>query len=147
MSLTKVKKRRYPWFPTEFSNFFGDDDFFNDRFWLRNVQKEPAINVKETDSEYQVELAAPGLEKEDFDLSIENGYLKVKVEKSSESESHEDNYTRKEFNYNSFYRTLLLPENVIEEDVKATYNDGILRFSLRKEVDIMESIPKKIEIE
>ena len=147
MSLVKSKKRRYPWFPTEFSNFFGNDDFFNDRFWLQNVQKEPALNIKETDSEYQVELAAPGLEKEDFDLSIENGYLKIKVEKSSEAESHDDNYTRKEFNYNSFYRSLLLPENVTEDEIKAKYQDGILKFSLKKETDILESTSKKIEIE
>lgn len=147
MSLVKDKKRRYPWFPTEFSNFFGDDDFFNDRFWLRSTQREPAMNVKETDSEYQVELAAPGLEKEDFDITIENGYLKIKVEKSSESESHEDNYTRKEFSYNSFRRTLLLPENIMDEEVKATYHDGILKFNLKKEMNVQEEVTKKIEIE
>ena len=147
MSLVKVKKRRLPWFPTEFSNFFGDDDYFNDKFWLNNIQDKPAMNVKETDSEYQVELAAPGLEKEDFDITIENGYLKILVEKSSESESHEDNYTRKEFNYNSFHRSILLPDNIVDEEVKATYYDGILKFNLKKEVDVLEGISKKIEIE
>ena len=84
MSLVKFKKR--PWFPTEFSNFFGDDDFFNERFWNRYVQSEPMINVKETEGEYQVELAAPGLEKDDFEISIDDGYLIIKAEKTVEKE-------------------------------------------------------------
>ena len=147
MSLVKSKSRRYPWFPTELSNFFGDDDFFNDRFWQRHMHREPLMNIKETDSEYQVELAAPGLEKEDFEITIENGYLRIRVEKSSESESHDDNFTRREFSYNSFHRSLLLPENIIDEEVKATYHDGILKFNLKKEMDILESKPKKIWVE
>jgi len=130
MSLVKVKKRRLPWFPTEFSNFFGDDDFFNDKFWLNNIQDKPAMNVKETDSEYQVELAAPGLEKEDFDITIENGYLKILVEKSSESESHEDNYTRKEFNYNSsiVYSGRFKPFNA---NVRMKSNNIIFNLSIK----------------
>ena len=65
-TLVKPKKGRYPWLGPEFSNFFGEDDFFNDRFWHKNVMKTPAINVREIDDYYLVELAAPGLTKKDL---------------------------------------------------------------------------------
>ena len=146
MSIVKFKKRR-PWFPTEFTNFFGDDDFFNDRFWNRYVQNEPAMNVKETEGEYQVELAAPGLEKEDFEISIEDGYLIVKAEKSFKKEEKEENYTRREFSYNSFRRSLMLPEDVKEEEIKVSYENGVLKFNLSKKELTEVKHPKKIEIE
>lgn len=147
MSLVKFNKKRRPWFPTEFTNFFGDDDFFNDRFWNRYVQNEPMINVRETEGEYQVELAAPGLEKDDFEISIDNGYLIIKAEKSLKKEEKEDNFTRQEFSYNSFRRSLLLPEDVKEEEIKATYENGVLKFNLSKKELKEVKHPKKIEIE
>ena len=146
MSLVKFKNRR-PWFPTEFSNFFGDDDFFNDRFWNRYVQNEPMINVKETEGEYQVELAAPGLEKEDFEISIDDGYLIIKAEKTVEKEEKDENYTRREFSYNTFRRSLMLPEDVKEEEIKASYENGVLKFNLSKKELKEVKHPKKIEIE
>ena len=148
MTLTKFKNRRFPWFSSEFSNFLGEDDFFNDRFWLRKVHNEPAMNIKETETEYQVELAAPGLSKEDFEIFIDNGYLNIYAEKKTETESQEDNYTRKEFSYNSFKRSLMLPENVKEDDIKVTYDKGVLKFNLIKVEKTMEGMPtKRIEIE
>lgn len=148
MTLTKFNKRRFPWFPSEFSNFFGDDDFFNDRFWLRNVQSEPAMNIKETDHEFQVELAAPGLEKEDFEIFIDDGYLNVYAEKKTEKETEDENYKRKEFSYNSFKRSLLLPENVKEDEIKATYDNGVLKFNLMKVEKAIKATPTKhVEIE
>ncbi len=147
MSLIKFNKKRRPWFPTEFTNFFGDDDFFDERFWNRFVQSEPMINVRETEGEYQVELAAPGLEKDDFEISIDDGYLIVKAEKSIEKEEKEENFTRREFSYNSFRRSLLLPEDVKEEEIKATYENGVLKFNLSKKELKEVKHPKKIEIE
>jgi len=147
MSLVKFNEKRRPWFPTEFTNFFGDDDFFNDRFWHKHVQNEPLMNIKETDTEFQVELAAPGLNKKDFEISIDNGYLNIYAEKTIEKEEKEDNYTRKEFNFNMFKRSLMLPENVKEEEIKATYENGVLKFNLTKqEVKVLKK-PKKIKIE
>ena len=147
MTLTKFNKKRFPWFPSEFSNFFGEDDFFNDHFWLRKVQNEPAMNIKETETEYQVELAVPGLSKEDFEIFIDNGYLNIYAEKKMETENQEDNYTRKEFSYNSFKRSLMLPENIKEDEIKAAYDKGILRFNLKKVEKTIEATPtKRIEI-
>ena len=107
----------------------------------------PAINVREIDDYYLVELAAPGLTKKDFEITIDNGYLKIFVEKTSEMEDENTDFTRKEFNYNSFERTLLLPEDIIEEEVKAKYENGILKFKLLKKEMLKEIPSKKIEIE
>mgnify|MGYP000906695724 CR=1 FL=1 len=67
-TLVKSNKTRYPWLGPEFSNFFGKDDFFNDRFWQKDMMEKPAINVREIDDYYLVELAAPGLSKKDFEI-------------------------------------------------------------------------------
>jgi HSP20 family protein len=146
-TLVKSKKTRYPWLGPEFSNFFGKDDFFNDRFWHKNVMEQPAMNVREIDDYYLVELAAPGLTKKDFEITIDNGYLKIFVEKTSKKEDENKEYARKEFNYNSFERTLLLPEDIIEEKVKAKYENGILKFKLTKKEMPKKHPSKKIEIE
>ena len=146
MSLVKFKKRR-PWFPTDMANFFGDDDWFNDRFWNRYVQREPAMNIKDLDDSYEVELAAPGLEKDDFEISIDKGYLNVYAEKLAETEDKDDNYSRREFSYNSFKRSLMLPEDVKEEEIKATYENGVLRFKLSKKQIEEVKQSKKIKIE
>ena len=146
MSLVKFNKRRYPWLTPDFNDFFGEDDFFSNHLWPKNIQDVPAINVKETKDAFIVELAAPGLSKDDFDINIENGYLNIFVEKSSEKEEKDDDYTRKEFNYNSFKRSLLLPENVMDEEIKATYVDGVLKFNLSKKEMLVEKTVKHIEV-
>ena len=146
-TLVKSNKTRYPWLGPEFSNFFGKDDFFNDRFWQKDMMEKPAINVREIDDYYLVELAAPGLTKKDFEISIDNGYLKIFVEKTSEMEDKNKDFSRKEFNYDSFERTLLLPEDIIEEEVRAKYEQGILKFKLTKQEPYKEHPSRKIEIE
>lgn len=146
-TLVKTNKTRYPWLGPEFANFFNEDDFFQDRFWQKNVMNKPAINVREIDDYYLVELAAPGLSKKDFEIIIDNGYLKIFVEKSSKMEDEKDNYSRREFEYNSFERSLLLPENIIEEKVKAKYENGILKFKLTKDEVFVKHPSKRITIE
>ena len=146
-TLVKPNKIRYPWLGQEFTNFFNEDDFFQDRFWHKNVMNKPAINVREIEDYYLVELAAPGLSKKDFEITIDNGYLKIFVEKSSKMEEEKDDYTRKEFSYNSFERSILLPENIIEEKVRAKYENGVLKFKLTKDEILTEHPSKKIMIE
>jgi HSP20 family protein len=154
MSLVKFKRSR-PWGNLITSDFFEMDDFFDNRLWnqvLSNDQfwngknMEPALNIMEKDGKYEIELAAPGFAKKDFNITIEDGCLNISAEKSAEKEMEEDNYTRKEFAYNSFERNLQLPENVKEEDVKAQYKDGILSFKLTKKEHVSKSKPKVIEV-
>lgn len=122
------------------SDFFDNDRFF-DADWLRK-QSVPAVNVKETEKSFEIELAAPGLTKKDFEISVDNGMLTISSEKKEEKEEKEKNYTRKEFSYSSFSRSFTLPENVNEEDVKAYYEDGILKLHIAKNA-IGTSKPKK----
>ncbi|XLS30658.1 Hsp20/alpha crystallin family protein [Flavobacteriaceae bacterium M23B6Z8] len=145
MSLIKFN-RKMPWFDTELSHFFDTNDLFKDDFWTKAINSQPALNIKETDDEFEIELAAPGLEKKDFQVSIDDGYLNISAEKTVTDEEKRDNYTRKEFNYNTFKRSLLLPDTVKHEDVKATYKDGILKLALVKKPEAKIHTSKTIEI-
>jgi HSP20 family protein len=108
-------------------------DFFDDDFIVPFGRRSlPAANIKETDKSFEVELAAPGFIKKDFSLAIENSYLTVSAEKREEKEQKENNYTRKEFGYESFSRSFNLPANTTEEDINARYEDGILKLSIAK---------------
>ncbi|MBC8757646.1 Hsp20/alpha crystallin family protein [Kordia sp. YSTF-M3] len=154
MSLVKFGKRR-PFGNLIASDFFDSDPIFSNRLWNSDIinkdfwngkSQEPALNVKETDEAYEVELAAPGFSKKDFEVTIDDGCLNISAEKSESKEEKEDNYTRKEFSYNSFEKRLQLPDSVKDEDVKATYKDGILSFDLIKKEEAKAKNPKRIEI-
>ena len=126
------------------SDFFDNDRFF-DADWLRK-QSVPAVNVKETEKTFEIELAASGLTKKDFEISVDNGMLTISSEKKEEKEEKEKNYTRKEFSYSSFSRSFTLPENVNEEDVKAYYEDGILKLHIAKKASGVTKPKKAIEV-
>lgn len=126
------------------SNFFDNDRFF-DSDWLRK-QSVPSVNVKETEKGYEIELAAPGLSKKDFEVSIHDHVLTISSEKKDEKEEKNKNYTRKEFSYSSFSRAFALPENVSEDNVDAQYQDGILKLSLTKKMTVQDKNKKAIEV-
>ncbi|MGI9531891.1 Hsp20/alpha crystallin family protein [Lutimonas sp.] len=143
MTLVKFKKTRLPWYDTMFNDLLGSDrlltnDFLTENKWI------PAMNIRETEEFFEIEMAAPGFTKKDFEISIENGLLKISAEKKEEMEEEIENYTRREFNYNSFLRSFTLPDNVNEEEmIDATYNRGILKLVLNK-VHTDEIIPKRV---
>ncbi|KGL64284.1 Hsp20/alpha crystallin family protein [Polaribacter sp. Hel1_85] len=143
MSLVKFKSR--PWGNLITSDFFDKDDFFGNNVWNKKLD-EPALNIKETDEAFEVELAAPGFAKKDFEVTIDDGCLNISAESSNSKEEKEENYTRKEFSYNSFEKKLHLPDSVKEEDVKAKYKDGVLSFNLVKKEESKNHKPKKIEV-
>ena len=154
MSLVKFRNRR-PFGSLITSDFFDMDDFFENRLMNRNVlgdrfwngkRGEPALNIKETDDHFEIELAAPGFSKKDFNVTIDDGCLNIEAEKSTSKEEKEEDYTRREFSYNSFERSLQLPESVKEEAVKAQYKDGILSFNLAKKEEAKKRPPKIIQI-
>ena len=132
MTLVKFKKHRLPWYDNMFTDLLGTDrlltnDFFRDDKWM------PAMNIKENDENFEIELAAPGFNKKDFEITIENGILHISVEKKVENEEIDENFTRKEFSYNSFTRSFTLPNNVdIEDKINAKYKNGILKLTLVK---------------
>jgi HSP20 family protein len=125
------------------SDFFDNDRFF-DSNWLRTTV--PAVNVKEQDKTFEIELAAPGLSKKDFKVTAENGILTISSEKRDEEERKEKDYTRKEFSYSSFSRSFMLPENASQEDIKASYEDGVLKLQVAKKVIGQPKVQKAIEV-
>lgn len=121
--------RRNSWMPDVFNDFFDTD------FMPRANATAPAINVKETEKEYTVEVAAPGMKKEDFNINLDDdGNLVIKMEKKDEKkdENKKEHYLRREFAYSKFEQTLLLPDDVDKEKIGARVNDGVLTVSLPK---------------
>ena len=130
--MKKLPARRglFPELGTWVDNFFGDEDRFWNK-WSTGVTI-PAVNSLEKDDRYILEFGVPGMRKEDFEISVDNGMLVVSAEREEKSESEEDSYMFKEFNYSKFRRSFMLPENVKLDEVKANYEDGLLRITLPK---------------
>jgi HSP20 family protein len=145
--MTLIKKSDWPFLTngTWLSDFFDTDRFF-DSDWMKK-QSMPAVNVKESDRGFEIEVAAPGLSKKDFNIKVEDRILTISSEKKEEKEEKEKDYTRKEFSYSSFSRSFALPENVNEEDVKAQYTDGVLRLNLTKKALPKGKETKAIEVQ
>jgi HSP20 family protein len=110
----------------------------------------PAVNVKETANQIELEVAAPGMDKNDFDIQFENNMLVISAEHKDEKKeggNKEDEFTRQEFSYRSFRRAFHLPEHMVESDkLKATYKDGILQVLIPKAESAKKKPPRRIEI-
>ena len=120
---------RNNWIPEVFNDFFDTD------FMTRTKATAPAINVKETEKDYTVEVAAPGMTKDDFNVNIDkDGNLHIHMEAHTEKkeEDKKSHYLRREFAYSKFEQTLLLPDDVEKEAIAARVNDGVLTVTLPK---------------
>ena len=120
---------RNNWMPEVFNDFFDTD------FMTRTKATAPAINVKETEKDYTVEVAAPGMTKDDFNVNIDkDGNLHIHMEAPPEKkeEDKKSHYLRREFAYSKFEQTLLLPDDVEKEAIAARVNDGVLTVTLPK---------------
>lgn len=134
------------------SRFFDDDwnslfDWTNRNF-SNTATTLPSVNVKENDNEYIVEVAAPGMKKDDFQIEVNNNVLTIKSEVKNEHEEKEgDTYTRKEFSYQSFQRSFNLNNEVVDDTkIKATYKDGILSVTLPKKEEAKPKPVRTIKI-
>ena len=116
-----------PWFNDVFNSLINDSTL-NDRF----VTKTPAVNIAETENEFHIELAAPGLKKEDFKISIDKNVLSVSAEKKAENVEDGKKYSKREYSYTSFVRSFTLPEVADQAKIEAEYTDGILKLSVAK---------------
>jgi len=127
------------------------DEFFNrsigDIVGSDFVMTHPSVNIIETADNYKVKVAAPGLEKSDFKLNIENDHLTITSEKEASVEEKEDKkITRREFNYSSFKRSFFLPDTVDKTQISASYNEGILVISIPKKEEAIDKGPRSIKI-
>ncbi len=145
MSLIKFnnKNRLFPWNNPSLKDFLSTDAFFNDDF-LAEDGLMPAMNVKEHENDFEIEFAAPGFSKEDFEVSIEDNVLHVVGEKKQEHEDKDNDYMRREFNYTAFKRSMTLPQTAdLEAEVKAGYKKGILNLRIGK-LETAKIAPKKV---
>jgi HSP20 family protein len=127
------------------------DEFFNGEFFPRFIDAEtqhsiPAVNIVESKDDYRIEVAAPGLTKEDFKVNLENNVLTVSSEKEENREEKDEKIMRKEFSYYSFNRSFTLPVTVNSEKIKATHKDGILQIMIPKKEEAKERPAREIKI-
>lgn len=146
MAITKWSKEDalFPAFPSFFDDFFGKDYFKS----VNTGTTIPAVNVKEEDNQFTIELAAPGLKKEDFKIDLDHNVLTISSEKKEENEEKdkEGKYTKREYSFQSFSRSFTVPENTDGENIQAQYQDGILNITIPKKEE-EEKKSKKIEIQ
>ena len=131
------------WIPTVFN------DLFDTEFMPKANCTAPAINVKESDNAYTVELAAPGMKKEDFNVHInDEGNLIIKMEQKQEHKEEDKSvrYLRREFNYSKFEQTLILPDDVKKDAISAKVEHGVLTVELPKVVEEKVKVSRQIEI-
>lgn len=148
MTLAKLSNRNYPALPSWIDRFFeGDLMDWNNWNYADGNTTMPAINVKENDDAYKIEVAAPGMSKNDFKINYENGRLTISSEKKEEKKDEKDQLTRCEFSYQAFQRSFAVPENTVEvEKINAKYTDGILYLTLPKREEVKPKPAKEIKI-
>lgn len=123
-------------FNNSFSNFVGSD-------FASNV---PSVNISESSDDFKIELAAPGLQKENFDINVEKNTLTISAKKESSDEVEGEKFTRKEFSYSTFSRSFQLPEGVESSAIAANYESGILGIVLPKKEEAKELPPRAIKV-
>lgn len=150
MSLIKRNGNLFSSFPA----LFTDDFFSRDlRDWGLSNNSDtgttvPAVNIKETGSAFEVEMAAPGMTKKDFLIELDSNILTITSEKNLEQEQKDgEKYSRKEFSYQSFQRTFTLPKEVVDDDkIEARYENGVLYLVIPKKEEVKQKPARMIEI-
>lgn len=136
-----AKRTDVPFVPTLFNDLFRDWSTTN--FSETNTTL-PAVNIKETENEFIVDVAVPGMEKKDFKIDLDNDVLTISSEKTVNNEESKENYTRKEYSYRSFKRSFTLPQGIVNrENIEAVYKSGELKITIPK---LEEAKPKPIKL-
>ena len=143
--MSQIRRYEQNWLPEIFNDFFAND-------WMtRTSATAPAINVIESENDYKVEVAAPGMTKEDFRLTVtDDNCLVLTMEKKNESKEDDKKkrYLRREFSYRKFEQSLALPDDVNKDAIKAAVNDGVLTIDIPKiKVCEKQNAVKQIEIQ
>jgi HSP20 family protein len=142
------KHEDYPAWPNFFNDFFNRDwiDWSNRNFSETNTTL-PSVNIKESKEGYEVEMAAPGFSKKDFKIELSHGVLTISSQKKVENETKKgQEYTRKEFSYQSFSRSFTLPNTVDNDNISARYDNGILKVLIPRKEEVKANLAKTIEI-
>ena len=146
MELIKKTNGNTPTLTSVFDEFFNMDPF-DWSGWRKVGSTSPAVNVSETENDYKVEVAAPGMKKEDFNIRVDNNnMLTISSEKKIEDEDKDGDYTRREFSYTAFTRSFHLPDTADDEHIEAKYNDGILHLTIPKKEEAKTKPTRVIDI-
>lgn len=154
--MSNLAQSRKSLFPAWANDLFDTGSFFGPRFWDFNgngdfpsldfAKQIPSVNINETEKEFKLEMAAPGLERKDFKVQVDNGVLSISSEKKQESKEEKKNYTRREYSYNSFSRSFVLPDNCLPDNIDAKYENGILHISVPKKEVTVSKPAKEIKV-
>jgi HSP20 family protein len=148
-TLIRQNGNLFPSLPSLFDDFLTstlDSSLSN---WRSTGATLPAVNIVETNDEFQIEVAAPGMKRDDFKVELDNGILTIAAEREQtmESDKSDRNYNRREFSYQAFQRSFALPENKVEgEKISAKYHDGILHISVPKREEAKVKPAKQITV-
>lgn len=139
--LAKINKT----YPNLFDDFFGMD-FYPVHYRRNGFKSLPAVNITEGDEAYTIEVAAPGLEKKDFRIDLNNDVLTISSEREKGHEENKDQYTCREFGYESFSRSFNLPEMVDREKISASHKNGILFLNIPKKEEAKVKPARQIAV-
>ena len=131
--------------PSLADEFFGHD-LFNDFFGWNRELTLPSVNIAESNNGYLIEVAAPGLSKEDFKIDVEDHVLTISSKKEEKKEDKGDSYIRREFNYSTFSRSFTLPEWVNEDKISASEKNGVLSIEIPRKDESKSRAPRSIRI-
>lgn len=135
-------RKQAPFFPSLI------DDFINQDWNLKTPSSTtlPAVNIKDLEAQFEIELAVPGIKKSDFEIEVEDGLLSISSSLEEEQVTEKGKFTRREFSYNSFKRTFAIPESVDPSNIEAQYSDGVLQLRLPKRKEALPQPKKLIKI-
>ena len=126
---------------TDIFESFLNDSFISDRM----ISRVPAVNIMENEDNYEIDMAAPGLKKDDFKISLDKNLLTISVEQKSQTTENNKQWNKREFNYNSFARSFALPDSVDDGKIEAEYNNGLLRIYVAK-MEEAKTVSRRIDI-
>lgn len=134
--------------PSLLEDFFRPwNDWYDDSRKVGRVAHIPAVNIRENEHDYQVSLAVPGMQKDDFHIDLDGNTLTISSEKEEKKEEKKEQFTRREYSYSSFSRSFTLPDDVKPESIDARYQDGELRITIpRKENMKKATATRKIAV-
>jgi HSP20 family protein len=145
--MSLIKRNRNS-FPALFDDFLGRELFNWDNSHFSSTQTTvPSINIKESAESFEVEVAAPGMDKKDFKIQLDNNMLTISSSKEHNEEKKDEGYSRREFSYQSFQRSFILPKDVVnDEGIAARYENGLLHLTIPKKEEVKQKGPRLIEI-
>jgi HSP20 family protein len=148
MSLIKKNRNSFNMVPALFEDFVGRELFnWGNTNYSSTQTTIPMVNIKESAENFDVEVAAPGMSKKDFKIQLDNNLLTISSQKESDEQTQQEGYSRREFSYQSFQRSFLLPKDVVDHDgILASYDNGLLRLTIPKREEAKQKGTRFIEV-